>query len=108
TFRDMTAIRFEYPKFLAENCTGCAKCWTQCPDSAIPGLVVKVPDIIKAAARRIAPENGTAAITKVAPKVEEAIRAKLKTVKEGAIPVTVMAEAIRELAAKTEDKELAV
>ncbi|MCB1325619.1 MAG: 2-oxoacid:acceptor oxidoreductase family protein [Spirochaetales bacterium] len=38
-FRDMTGIRFEHPEWSPENCTGCAKCWTVCPDTAIPGLV---------------------------------------------------------------------
>jgi pyruvate-ferredoxin/flavodoxin oxidoreductase len=37
--RDMTGVRMEVPRFLAEKCTGCAQCWTQCPDAAIPGLV---------------------------------------------------------------------
>jgi pyruvate-ferredoxin/flavodoxin oxidoreductase len=38
-FRDMTGIRFEHPEWIAENCTACGKCYTECPDSAIPGLV---------------------------------------------------------------------
>jgi pyruvate-ferredoxin/flavodoxin oxidoreductase len=47
--RDMTGIRFEVPDFLADKCTGCAQCWTQCPDSAIPGLVTSVEDLIEGA-----------------------------------------------------------
>ena len=47
--RDMTDVRFEVPKFIAENCTGCAQCWTQCPDSAIPGLVNSVEEILDSA-----------------------------------------------------------
>ena len=93
TFRDMTQIRFEYPQFIAENCTGCAKCWTQCPDSAIPGLVVKLPDIVKAAGKKTGD-----AITKVAPKVEAAFRAKLKTAKEGSVPSALAREAVLEVA----------
>ncbi|NNJ90222.1 MAG: pyruvate ferredoxin oxidoreductase, partial [Gammaproteobacteria bacterium] len=38
-FRDMTGIRFDYPQWVAENCTACGDCYTACPDSAIPGLV---------------------------------------------------------------------
>ncbi|MFW6175518.1 MAG: 2-oxoacid:acceptor oxidoreductase family protein, partial [Acidobacteriota bacterium] len=49
-FRDMTGIRFEVPELLAERCTGCGQCWTQCPDAAIPGLVVEVERVIRAAA----------------------------------------------------------
>ena len=47
--RDMTDVRFEVPAFTPENCTGCAQCWTQCPDSAIPGLVNSVEEIIATA-----------------------------------------------------------
>jgi pyruvate-ferredoxin/flavodoxin oxidoreductase len=44
-FRDMTAIRFEHPVWIAENCTACGNCYTECPDSAIPGLVSSVGDV---------------------------------------------------------------
>lgn len=54
TIRDMTNIRFEVPDFIAEKCTGCAQCWTQCPDSAIPGLVTPVEDLIDAALKTCA------------------------------------------------------
>ena len=47
--RDMTDVRFEVPQFVPENCTGCAQCWTQCPDSAIPGLVNSVEEILDSA-----------------------------------------------------------
>ncbi|MBI4349213.1 MAG: 2-oxoacid:acceptor oxidoreductase family protein [Elusimicrobia bacterium] len=53
TFRDMTQIRFEYPRYIAEKCTGCAKCWTQCPDTAIPGLAVKPEALVRSAARAL-------------------------------------------------------
>jgi pyruvate-ferredoxin/flavodoxin oxidoreductase len=49
--RDMTNIRFEVPDFVAEKCTGCAQCWTQCPDAAIPGLVHSVEDVLDTAIR---------------------------------------------------------
>jgi pyruvate-ferredoxin/flavodoxin oxidoreductase len=47
--RDMTDVRFELPEFIPENCTGCAQCWTQCPDAAIPALVSDVEDLLAAA-----------------------------------------------------------
>ncbi|MHC4164791.1 MAG: 2-oxoacid:acceptor oxidoreductase family protein, partial [Planctomycetota bacterium] len=47
SIRDMTDVRFEVPKFVAEKCTGCAQCWTQCPDSAIPGVVNTVEEILE-------------------------------------------------------------
>ena len=49
TMRDMTNVRFEVPHFIAENCTGCSQCWTQCPDTAIPGLVTPVEEVLDAA-----------------------------------------------------------
>jgi pyruvate-ferredoxin/flavodoxin oxidoreductase len=45
--RDMTDVRLEVPEFIAAKCTGCAQCWTQCPDSAIPGLVTDVDQLIE-------------------------------------------------------------
>jgi pyruvate-ferredoxin/flavodoxin oxidoreductase len=58
TIRDMTNIRFEVPDFIAEKCTGCAQCWTQCPDSAIPGLVTSVEELIDGALRAAAAAGG--------------------------------------------------
>ncbi|HUG39569.1 MAG TPA: 4Fe-4S binding protein, partial [Longimicrobiales bacterium] len=49
--RDMTNIQFEVPDFVASKCTGCAQCWTQCPDAAIPGLVNSVEDLLDTAIR---------------------------------------------------------
>ncbi|MBK9979147.1 MAG: 2-oxoacid:acceptor oxidoreductase family protein [Gemmatimonadetes bacterium] len=46
--RDMSGVRLEVPDFIASKCTGCGQCWTQCPDSAIPGLVNSVEEIIGA------------------------------------------------------------
>lgn len=52
-FRDMTQIRFEHPVWNAENCTACGNCYTLCPDSAIPGLVSTVGDVLNSAVGRI-------------------------------------------------------
>jgi pyruvate-ferredoxin/flavodoxin oxidoreductase len=51
--RDMTQVRFSVPEFIPENCTGCAKCWTQCPDSAIPGVVNTVEELLQAAIEHV-------------------------------------------------------
>jgi pyruvate-ferredoxin/flavodoxin oxidoreductase len=58
--RDMTDVRLEVPKFVPENCTGCSQCWTQCPDSAIPGLVVEIDQLIEVGIAQAAtrPTNG--------------------------------------------------
>ncbi len=52
-FRDMTQIRFEYPEWDAAKCTACGNCYTECPDSAIPGLVSTVADVFNTAVTRI-------------------------------------------------------
>ena len=52
-FRDMTSIRFDHPEWDATKCTGCGSCWTICPDSAIPGLVNSVGEILKTGIRRV-------------------------------------------------------
>jgi pyruvate-ferredoxin/flavodoxin oxidoreductase len=46
--RDMSGVRMEIPLFVAANCTGCAQCWIQCPDAAIPGLVNTPEDVLTA------------------------------------------------------------
>jgi len=51
--RDMTKLRFDVPEFIPENCTGCGKCWTQCPDTAIPGVVNTVEELLKAAIEHV-------------------------------------------------------
>ena len=49
TIRDMTAVRMEVPEFVPAKCTGCGQCWTQCPDTAIPGLVSQIDEVFQAA-----------------------------------------------------------
>ena len=52
-FRDMTQIRFEHPEWIAENCTACGKCYTVCPDTAIPGLVNEVGQVFDTVVQRV-------------------------------------------------------
>lgn len=52
-FRDMTQIRFEYPEWIAEKCTACGNCYTECPDSAIPGLVSSIADVFATAVTQV-------------------------------------------------------
>ncbi|MGI9247731.1 MAG: 4Fe-4S binding protein, partial [Woeseiaceae bacterium] len=42
TFNDTSGNRIELPEFDPALCTGCGKCWTHCPDSAI-GVVACTP-----------------------------------------------------------------
>ncbi len=52
-FRDMSGIRFQHPQWIAENCTACGRCYTVCPDSAIPGLVNEVTQVFDTVVARV-------------------------------------------------------
>lgn len=52
-FRDMTQIRFEHPEWIPENCTACGKCYSVCPDSAIPGLVNSFGEVMDTAVKLV-------------------------------------------------------
>ena len=58
-FRDMTSIRFEHPEFIPENCTGCGDCYVVCPDTAIPGLVNEVGQVLDTVVRRLKEHGST-------------------------------------------------
>jgi pyruvate-ferredoxin/flavodoxin oxidoreductase len=55
--RDMSGVRMEIPQFVAANCTGCAQCWTQCPDAAIPGMVNGPDEVLTAVIGAVAAEH---------------------------------------------------
>lgn len=52
-FRDMTGIRFEHPEWVPNNCTACGDCYTVCPDTAIPGLVSELADVLTTVVKRV-------------------------------------------------------
>lgn len=77
-YRDMTQIRFEHPVWDAEKCTACGECFTQCPDSAIPGLITPVPDLLNTAIQKI--ETGgrpTRFLRKFSRSIEKKLRSAL-------------------------------
>ncbi len=51
TFRDLTQAREVLPAFEPSNCTGCGKCWTRCPDSALNAIILKPNDLLEAGIR---------------------------------------------------------
>ncbi len=79
-FRDMSQIRFDHPLWIPENCTACGKCYTVCPDSAIPGLVHSIKEVFDTAMSRV---EGTHGATKLLRKtlgiVENRLRSRLGT-----------------------------
>ena len=78
TIRDMTDIRFEAPDFIASKCTGCAQCWTQCPDSAIPGLVNTIEDVLGTATRAAANGRASGLIEEISARLAGETRRTLK------------------------------
>ena len=73
--RDMTDIRFEVPDFVAEKCTGCSQCWVQCPDAAIPGLVVPVGDLLETALAEV--PGGGGRVRQILKPLEKEVRNQL-------------------------------
>ncbi|HXU92666.1 MAG TPA: 2-oxoacid:acceptor oxidoreductase family protein [Gallionella sp.] len=94
-YRDMTGVRFEHPEWNAEKCTACGECFTQCPDSAIPGLVSTTTDVLNTAIQKI--EIGGRP-TRFLRKFSRAIDKKLRNAldKDGIDVRAVLANAITE------------
>ena len=77
-FRDMTQIRFEYPEWIAENCTACGNCYTACPDSAIPGLVNTIGEVFETTIQRVEGQGmPTRHLRRAVRSVEKRLRAAI-------------------------------
>jgi pyruvate-ferredoxin/flavodoxin oxidoreductase len=94
-FRDMTGIRFNHPNWIAEKCTGCGNCWTVCPDSAIPGLVNTISEVLDTAVTRIE-KNGVEVkfLRRVLPTIERDLRDRMNAGSEEENTVEQMAQAV--------------
>jgi len=102
-YRDMTQIRFEYPKFITENCTACGDCYTTCPDSAIPGLVNSVSDVFATAIERIETKGTlTSHLRRETRTVEKKLRALIETQGEQAIVSQLLDQAVLETLSESE------
>ena len=105
-FRDMTQIRFDFPQWTAENCTACGDCYTVCPDSAIPGLVNSLNDVLNSAVGKI--EMGgqpTVHLRRAVREVEKRLTAKFDSEGESSNVNAQLRAACDELLAESELEE---
>jgi len=94
-FRDMTGIRFEHPEFIPENCTGCGDCYTVCPDTAIPGLVNEIGQVLETVVRRLQKRGRPAEhLPRAIRQLESKLRKLLQAAAEDAPVDRFMQEAI--------------
>ena len=78
-FRDMTGIRFDHPEWIPNNCTACGNCYTACPDTAIPGLVSELSDILETVVKRVKKNHEKVELLpKAVRQLESKIRSKFK------------------------------
>ncbi len=73
-FRNMTGIRFEHPEWVPENCTACGDCYTVCPDTAIPGLVSEVSQVIDTTLKKVRKGGPVKHLPKAARQMERHLR----------------------------------
>jgi pyruvate-ferredoxin/flavodoxin oxidoreductase len=94
-FRDMSGIRFQHPQWIAENCTACGRCYTVCPDTAIPGLVSEVTQVFDTVINRIHKHNvDLKHLQKAVRDVERHLRAIFTTASENDNVTGMLEEAI--------------
>lgn len=94
-FRDMTGIRFEHPEWIANNCTACGDCYTVCPDTAIPGLVSEVSDVLDTIVKRVKKQHDKVEhLPKAARQMESKVRSLFNAEHNGATVNNLLQDAI--------------
>ncbi|RPA68956.1 pyruvate ferredoxin oxidoreductase [Cyclobacteriaceae bacterium YHN15] len=106
-FRDMTGIRFEHPEWIANNCTACGNCYTVCPDTAIPGLVSELSDVLDTIMKRVKRKHDKLEfLPKTVRQLEPKIRSLFNEPHDGATVNNLINEAIDELIAQEKKDSL--
>jgi pyruvate-ferredoxin/flavodoxin oxidoreductase len=81
SMRDMSTVRATVPQFVADKCTGCSKCWVQCPDSAIPGVVNTIEEVLDATVGTLATTQNP--LTQVTQLIRHLARESRKAIAKG-------------------------
>ncbi len=103
-FRDMSAIRTDHPAWIPENCTACGKCWTVCPDTAIPGLVNTLTEVLDTGLARVRKAGHTPRLLQRAIRqLEPRVRALFDAAGAGNAARGLIDEAIEQQLADTTD-----
>ncbi|MDH3588955.1 MAG: 2-oxoacid:acceptor oxidoreductase family protein, partial [Gammaproteobacteria bacterium] len=96
-FRDMTSIRFEHPEWIPENCTACGDCYTVCPDTAIPGLVNDVGQVLETVVQRLRKKGEAVEMLPAAIRRMETVLRKLLQEADETAPVEELIDAAIEV-----------
>lgn len=105
-FRDMTGIRFDHPSWIPNNCTACGNCYTVCPDTAIPGLVSTLSDVLETIVKRVRKNHGNVEVLpKAVRQMESHIRTLMNQPKNGATVNTYINHAISKLISESNGDE---
>jgi pyruvate-ferredoxin/flavodoxin oxidoreductase len=97
-FRDMTGIRTSHPRWIPENCTACGKCWTVCPDTAMPALVNELSEVLDTAVARVRRQgHDVVHLPRAVRALEAKLRPLLAEAGESAAVRAVMAAAMETL-----------
>jgi pyruvate-ferredoxin/flavodoxin oxidoreductase len=105
-FRDMTGIRFDHPSWIPNNCTACGNCYTVCPDTAIPGLVSTLSDVLETVVKKVKKNHGNVEVLpKAVRQMEGHIRGLMNQPKNGATVNTYINHAISKMIAESNGDE---
>ncbi|TRX49857.1 pyruvate ferredoxin oxidoreductase [Fulvivirga sp. M361] len=105
-FRDMTGIRFEHPEWIPNNCTACGNCYTVCPDTAIPGLVSELSDVLDTVVKRVKKNHGKVEhLPKAVRHMEGKVRALFQEPKNGATVNNFIQDAIDQTIEESKEGE---
>lgn len=107
-FRDMTGIRFEHPEWVPNNCTACGSCYTICPDTAIPGLVNDLSQVLDTVLKRVKKLHGKLEqLPRAVRQLEGEIKARFKSASKEVTVNAMLVDAIEVMREETSNELLA-